>query len=183
MQKRMVVTAIATLSLTGLVMADSEIITLDGLASNDLQGEATNDTVDLGLNVGDIIESVDFDVIMTGVGFSWFEEATYSLWDGAVGGSLIADGSEGALSYSPGSQDSEFVDATATGTHDISDYVMTTGTLVVELHEWNFDDNPGGPDAFYEDGSSLAINYIAVPGPASLALLGLAGLLGHRRRR
>ena len=62
-------------------------------------------------------------------------------------------------------------------------WTMTTGTLDIELHEWNFDDYPGEPDAFYGAGSSLTIHYIPIPAPGALAMLSLTGLVGRRHRR
>jgi MYXO-CTERM domain-containing protein len=154
-------------------------INIAGLSSNGFQnGTDGNVTIATGLS-GITILSISYNINASGVGVSWFEEMTYSLWDGEVGGALIADGSNGALSYAPGSQTSFFVNASAAGTHDIAD-TASAGEIIIELHEWSFDDVVG-PDAFYNDGSTLTINYF-IPAPAGLAVLGLFGLVRRRRR-
>ena len=178
MKKAFTLTAAAAFGIAGSAMAGgSMVIDLGGLTSNGFQnGTDGNITIATGLS-GVTITSVDYNINASGNGVSWFEEMTYSLWDGAVGGTLLADGSTGALSYAPGAQTSFFVNSTAVGNHDIAD-VATTG-LVIELHEWSFDDVVG-PDATYNAGSTLTINY--VPAPAGLAVLGLFGLARRRRR-
>ena len=63
----------------------------------------------------------------------------------------------------------------------IPDVVLADGILNLEFYE-SFVDNPGAPDAIWNSGT-LRIQYNAVPAPAALAPLGLAGLAGTRRRR
>lgn len=55
------------------------------------------------------------------------------------------------------------------------------GTLVVYFYE-SFDDSNGEIDAHWLSGSSVTVRYDPIPAPGALALLGLAGLAGRRRR-
>ena len=179
MKKTLTLSAAAAFGIAGSTMARGLDIDISGLTSNGFQNANDgNATIAVGLGVGFFITEIGYDINATGVGVSWFEEMTYSLWDGPVGGTLIADGSSGALSYAPGAQTSFFVNTTASGVHDIVDYMMTTDTLTIELHEWSFDDVVG-PDAIYNEGSVLTI---PIPAPAGLAAIGVLGLVRRRLR-
>jgi len=180
MKKAFALSAAAAFGIAGAAMGQSLVIDISGLTSNEFQNEGVgpNVTIDTGLS-GVTVTSIDYNINATGNGVSWFEEMTYSLWDGAVGGGLVADGSTGALSYAPGAQTSFFVNSSAAGTHDIAD-TASAGNVILELHEWSFNDVIPGADATYNAGSTLTINY--VPAPAGLAVLGLFGLARRRRR-
>lgn len=56
----------------------------------------------------------------------------------------------------------------------------TSGALLAGTYTINITDNVGGDGATI---SGWSINYSPVPGPGAMALMGLAGLVGARRRR
>lgn len=175
---------VAVLAIGGAAVADDGpqqvIIDLSGATSWDFQGSGLNDIFLVGFNVGDILHSVKWDVNVTMEAPSWAEEVAVSMTDD--GGYDVLDASGGTEGvYFPGNQSSDPFGSG--GTFDLGNHVMTTDTLTIELHEWNFDDYPGAPDAHYGTGSNLRINYTAIPAPGVLALIGLAGLAAGRRRR
>ena len=62
-------------------------------------------------------------------------------------------------------------------------FLDADGVLRIELFE-SFDDDfgTGAIDAIYGNGSQVQVQYV-IPAPGALALLGVAGLAGARRRR
>jgi hypothetical protein len=180
MNKTCILTAAAVFGIAGAAMAfDTVVVDLSGLNSNGFQGDPTNEIIELaGFNVGDIITDIEYTINLTPVSPSWSVESVYSLTDG---GNFVLDNSSGAFVFDGSANNSD--PYSGAGVHDIDDYVMTTDTLTIELHEWDFDDIAGGADATYGEGSFLTINYTAVPAPGALALLGIGGLAGLGRRR
>lgn len=181
MNKTCIMTAAAVFGIAGAAVAfDTVVVDISGLDSNELQGDALNVIIDVvGFNVGDIITDIEYTIVdLTPIGASWSVESVYSLTDG---GNFVLDNSGGAFTYDGTANNSD--PYTGAGVHDIDDYVMTTDTLTIELHEWDFNDNAGSADATYGEGSFLTINYTAVPAPGALALLGIGGLAGLGRRR
>ena len=175
---------VAALAIGGAAVADDgpQTVTIDlsGLTSYDLQGAGINDIIVQGFNVGDILHSVKWDVSLTFESPSWAEEVSVSMTD--AGGYDVLDASGGTEGvYFPGVTNSDPI--AGSGKFQLGDHVMSTTTLTIELHEWNFDDFPGAPDAHYGTGSELRINYTKIPAPGALALIGLAGLAAGRRRR
>ncbi len=170
---------VAALAIGGAAVADDgpQTVTIDlsGLTSYDLQGAPINDIIIQGFQVGDILHSVKWDVNLTFVVPSWAEEVAVSMTD--AGGYDVLN----TAIYFPGVQSSDPI--AGGGVFDLGNHVMTTTTLTIELHEWNFDDWPGAADALYGTGSNLRINYTKIPAPGALALIGLAGLAAGRRRR
>lgn len=170
---------VAALAICGAAMADDGpqtiVIDISVFNSWDLQGDANNDVINIGFNVGDILHSVKWDVSLTFAAPSWAEEVAVSMTD--AGAYDVLD----TAIYFPGVQTSNPI--SGGGTFALGDHVMTTNSLAIELHEWNFDDFPNAIDAFYQEGSNLRINYTPIPAPGALALVGLAGLAAGRRRR
>ncbi len=170
---------VAVLAIGGAAVANdgpsTVIIDLSGLDSMDFQGDPDNVVLIQGFQVGDILHSVKWDVSLTFEAPSWAEEVSVSMTDDTAYDVLNTG------IFFPGVQSD--LPIAGGGVFDLGDHVMTTTSLAIELHEWNFDDWANAPDAFYGEGSELRINYTAIPAPGALALIGLAGLAAGRRRR
>ena len=54
------------------------------------------------------------------------------------------------------------------------------GVMEIEFYETGFDDNADAIDAYFESGSRITLIF---PAPGGLAVLGIGGLIGIRRRR
>lgn len=144
-------------------------IDISGLTSNDFQGDPDNVVLNVFIGAGAMISSVGWNVNLTSVGISWADEAAITFAD--------------AFTVNPGAGDAFTVsNMNYQGTANTSLVVGSDGMMRIELHEIGFDDNPDGPDAIYEAGSYLVVGNVW-PTPGGLAVFGVAGLYGCRRRR
>lgn len=155
-------------------------ITLDigGFTSNDFQGSAINDTLEVFFGTGFPIVAVEWDLNLTSVGSSWADEATIGI--------------EGQVFLIPGAGDSFTVtnaNYSSGGPVYLADLgvpdviVSPDGIVDIEFFETGFDDNPNGPDAIYEQGSMLTIYTSGWPTPGAVSTLAIAGLMCSKRRR
>ena len=154
-------------------------IDLTGFSSYGSLGDLLNSTVDLtDIPVGEAILTISWDnVVGDGAGGpSWGNEMAFAIFEG-----------ENYLGYinffpSEGSATAGGVWGPASGGLDLSanEIVNTGDGLSLEFFEL-YDDGPG-LNSTYTSGT-LTVTYGAIPAPGALALLGLAGLAGGRRRR
>ncbi len=167
--------------------ASAEIVTVDltNVNSWDGLGDADNDVLSLdlaaaiGLPSGSevVVDAIGWDVTIETIGGSWLSEARIAYDDSGDGTPEIfltpgfGDDFAGSDAYSSGGL---LVLADAA----IPDLVLADGVLTLEFYE-GFDDVADEIDAIW--GGELALN--VVPAPGALALLGLAGAAGTRRRR
>ena len=173
------VTAVAA----GLAMGDSVTLDLAGVNSNDSFGSPFNEFS--LLNLGDVtITGIRWDNVV-GNGddsaVSWGNEMTMAVVDaGDLSGVFISffpeEGSASAGGVWGPASSGGVIDLAAQGLA----FNTTSGSLLVEFFE-SYDDGADATDAHYESGT-VTIEY-SVPAPGALALLGLAGLAGRRRRR
>ncbi len=185
-KQTLTVAACATVTAVAAGRAMGETVTLDiaGVESWDGFGEAVNNAIVLS-NLGDVtIIGLGWDnVVGNGddSGVSWGNEM--NMFVGTAGGATGVNAgffpSEG--SGSPGgiwgpASSGGVIDLVAQG---LSFQTEAAG-LYFEFYE-SYDDGAGAIDAHYDSGT-ITIEY-AVPAPGALALLGLAGLAGRRRRR
>lgn len=174
------IAATAALAAASFAAADSFVINVDGIESWDSAGSPNNTVLSfdvasaIGLPAGsDVIwTDLGWDVTIAPQGGSWYSEA-------AVGFDA------GGLSLRPGAADSfagtdplpyagsvNFQDAFG------DDFVIAGGVLTLEFFE-SFDDAAGAIDALWTGSLTLTV----IPAPGAMALLGVAGLAGSRRRR
>lgn len=166
MKKTIALAAVAALA--GTAVAQSITIDVSGVNSWGFSGDAQNEFIDVFLGAGASITSIAWDVNLTTVAPSWLDENTMT-FNGAQSINVAAgDAFTGTNVNYAGSTGSAIV-------------LDGTGMLSIEVHEVGFDDIVGGVDSFYEQGSSITINY--VPAPGALAVLGMGGLVAGRRRR
>lgn len=144
-------------------------VDISGLSSNDFQGDPDNVVLSIFYGVGASITSVGWDVNLTTIGISWADEATFTF--------------NNQVSVNPAAGDAFTVsNQNYAGSMNSTFFVDDDGFVNIELHEIGFDDNPDGPDAFYEAGSFIIIGN-RLPSPGGIAVFGLAGVIGARRRR
>jgi hypothetical protein len=142
------------------------------------QGNANNTVLTVELAANAHVTGIGWDMILTTFLGSWASEAT------------IAFGStdEDFLFLAPGSGvNTGVINApyTSGGILDLVDleldfFVGADGVLRLEFFE-SFVDSQTEPDARWQAGSTIAVQW--VPAPGAIALLGVAGLVGSRRRR
>ncbi len=161
---------IAILAAAGLASAAAADVTVDiaGVTSNNAQGDGGN--VVLTVNVGAAnaeITSIDFEGFYVPNSPSWTSEPQ---WSFQGGGHLWGMSNHGGVDDS-----NPLAYAGSEATSFFSD---GNGDVTIEFWENFVDFN--GPDGTYERGS---ITLKVIPAPASLALLGLGGLVATRRRR
>ena len=184
MKNTLIVTGVASIGLVAAIAtADSITLDLAGVNSNDNFGSPNNDMSLIAL--GDVtITGIGWDnVVGNGddTGVTWGNEMTMAVVDsGDLNGVFIsffpAEGSATAGGVWGPASSGGIIDLASQGLA----FNTTSGSLLVEFFE-SYNDADGATDAHYESGT-VTIEY-SVPAPGALALLGLAGLAGGRRRR
>ena len=183
--RTLTVASVATVTAVAAGLAMGESITLDlaGVNSNDNFGSPNNESS--LVNLGDVtITGIGWDnVVGNGddTGVSWGNEMTMAVVDsGDLNGVFISffpeDGGATAGGVWGPASSGGIIDLASQGLA----FNTSSGGLLIEFFE-SYNDVDGATDAHYESGT-VTIEY-AVPAPGALALLGLAGLAGRRRRR
>lgn len=171
-------------------MGAQRTVDISGISTWDVLGSPNNTVllVDLAALFGKPAGST---VTMNGIGWhtnqstvgsSWLSEMAMYFDDNIAPDGLGLFLRPGASQATPG-----------TGTFDsngviklegagIAPIVLPNGILRIEFYE-SFDDVANAIDGNFLSGSFLTIQTTNVPAPGALALLGLAGLVGIRRRR
>ena len=173
----------ALLAAAGFATAETVTIDLAGIASNNGYGDAGNTVLNFDIGGGSQINSAYWTGVEGntegGAGASWGNEMRMAIGTddfGAIGMAFFPAEGSGSAGGPWGPAD---------GGHDFNDlgYTITTtdGNMSVEFYE-SYDDDASVADAFYTAGT-VVIDYTVVPAPGALALLGLAGFAGRRRRR
>ena len=191
MKKMLATMAVASLATAGTVYADgayNHIIDLAGVTHNDGFGNPINTIINLDLaalaGVGSgnevSITGVYWEGNLSTIGASYADEANIAFLDSSLNfaGLNLAPG---AGLDDPAPNGVDLAGGLKLEEAQIPDVVLADGILNLEFYD-SFVDNPGAPDAIWNSGT-LRIQYNAIPAPAALALLGLAGLAGTRRRR
>ena len=151
---------------------------ISGYNSNDFQGSAINDTLEIFLGAGSEIGAISWDINLSTVGFSWASEATIGFEDQVFLTPGIGDDfTVSNANYSSNGP----IYLSDVGLPDIQ--LGADGILNIEFFESGFDDNPGAPDAIYGPGSTLGIYTSGWPTPGTASTLAFAGLIASRRRR
>ena len=174
--------ALAVLAVSGLAVAASAdilVVDISGWSAVGGYAAAGNSFANFNLGVGTTIDAASYNVNWTAPSPSWSGELVLSLndsiafvggfWDAApgVGGAPGSESGSGPFNGAPG--------GVAGGP-----FVLTTGDLYVEIYD-TFND--AGVDQIMGPGSTITIEYTRIPAPGALALLGVAGLVGIRRKR
>jgi hypothetical protein len=148
------------------------------IPSFDLEGTPGNFIADLAVGAG-TIHGVGWDTTQSAFSPSWLSEQTVSFANAGDAPGLYLtpspDAVSGTMSYSSGG----IVDLEGAA---IPDVVIGSGVLRLEFFE-TFEDFPGADDGAWLEGSTITLDFAAVPAPGAIALLGLGGLASIRRRR
>ncbi|MDG1838684.1 MAG: PEP-CTERM sorting domain-containing protein [Phycisphaerales bacterium] len=168
---------------TGMAFAGSATFDIAGVMSYDSPGEALNHMINFDVGAGSEVTGVAWDnVVGDGLGGpSWGNEMTMGMQD--EGTSYVS------LSFFPaeGSATAGGIWGPAAGgsSTNLTDngiaFTSVNGNASLEFYE-AYDDATGVVDAQYVSGT-ITVYWTEVPAPGALALLGLAGLAGTRRRR
>jgi uncharacterized protein (TIGR03382 family) len=189
MKKNIVLVTGATLAATtGFALAGTFTIDLTGVESHGNFGDAANEFIITDIGVGSEVVGLEWiDVVGTGGGGpSWGNEMNMYIEAGSVAtgsggsntgffpdeGSATAGGTWGPAS---GGSSTYLID-------NGNNFVSVDGDIRIEFYESYDDGNVLPHDSEYV-GGSVIITYTEIPAPGALALLGLAGIAGTRRRR
>lgn len=152
-------------------------IDLSGVDSWDVAGDSDNTFISQFLGANANVVGIGWDVNLATVGASWLSEPVMD-FEGAIFLTVgIGDDFAGTASYSSGG----ILDLTALTT-PLDFFVGADGLLDIEFFE-GYDDVADAIDATFGQGSSVQIQYVVVPAPGAVAMLGLGGLVAGRRRR
>lgn len=155
-------------------------VDISGISHWDLEGSLNNESLRIFVGQDARITSIGWDVTLTTFNGSWASEA-----------SIRFQGSQGDLDITPGSADGFSVsnmNYNSGGLIDITDaglpnlIVDTDGYITLSFYE-TFDDVEGEIDATWHEGSVITLGGCCIPSPGTLALLGVVGVVGSRRRR
>ena len=180
MKKIVSIAAVAALGVVGAASADTVDIDMTGFQVwGDFLDPQNSDAI-VNIGAGSTVTGIEFiDFSFESLGFSWQSEFILSVetgdamsyWDWQ-----LAPGTDGPGVFGPvtGAYDGA-IGAPAGG----GSFVTNDG--IIRIYAWEtWDDD--GLDSVVLSGT-LRVTYTAIPAPGALALLGVAGLVGTRRRR
>lgn len=133
------------------------IVNLGGFNSWDFAGDADNETLSIAIPIGAVITGVDWNIGISTVGISYYDEAYIRL-------NNLSDFSGTGLSFqiAPGESYSGTTVNNYLGSQS-TNISSLNGLIYVELYENIWDDNPNAIDTVYAAGSNLTITYNLVP--------------------
>lgn len=152
------------------------VFDVSGINSWDALGDLDNELHTLALPANAHIIGIGWDLSLIATSPSWLSEAAVMFGSAGLDFVNLRPGAGDNISGSSAYTSGGIIDLIGLGL-DFS--VDGTGTLEMEFHE-TFDDYTDGVDGTWDHGT-LTIQYVPAPGAA--ALLGVAGLIGTRRRR
>ncbi len=148
---------------------------LSGLSADSSSFFGSFPTLQHDFGVAGSVVMVDFDLTYTSFAPSWNSESIIFVdgsFDG-LGEFIVLDPSDYGALDAPGVF--SYDDSLATS-------IASDGVVSVTLVE-TFNDASVTPDSTYAQGSFVRVSFVPVPAPSAMALLGVAGLVGLRRRR
>lgn len=182
MKKTFALAAVAALGMTGAAIAsDTMYIDLTGWETYQGFGGPLNSELIVSLGAGTEIKNIEFvDIQIEVFNGSWASEFVVSVNDGLTfdnfWDSTIPGAPNSAVGYGPFSGGFN-----NPGLFGSGPFTMVNDDLWITVYE-TFNDAGDAIDARVLGGGIL-ITYNPIPAPGALALLGLAGLAGVRRRR
>ena len=175
----------AALGLAGTAVAGNVVnVDLAGLGSWGAEGDPGNDVILVDLGAGATVDSVEWTGISVfdptpGLDASWLSDVAIGFGSTSAA-NLVRINDDGAELGLPNDDGGGSAIGALDGFKALGFSVDGDGLLRIELYERNGFDEDSGYDNIYESGN-LAISYI--PAPGAFALVGLAGLVGSRRRK
>lgn len=169
-KKSLVAAAAALFAFSG---ANADIIDLSGSTSEGLFGEGSNTVVVVNLDAGSAtVAGFAWTLSFEAFSPSWGSEARIDVT--APDGTLFTFSGSGDAGW--GNSSGIFVDG---GDTTAFNGLAFSGDWTFRFYE-DFNDGATDPDGIYHEAFFLIK---PIPAPATLALLGAAGLIGRRRRR
>ncbi len=154
------------------------VIDLSGIESWDWFNDPDNYTAMYGLDPNTHIVGVGWDLTIQTSGPSWMSEVTIDISNSnGSGGVSLNPGWSAAYNGTASFDSGGIISIFGNG-----DFLLNPdGILRMQVYE-SLDDNDDAVDATFLAGSSLMVQYVVIPTPGTLSVLGL-GLLSIRRRR
>tara|TARA_R110002096_G_scaffold344921_2_gene537951 strand:+ start:219715 stop:220314 length:600 start_codon:yes stop_codon:yes gene_type:complete len=157
-------------------------VDLSGVETWDAYASALNSVMNINIGAGSHVVGIGWDVNQTSFGASWLSEMSVAFENSAQDtGVFLTTSGTGAPGTSESNSSGGILDLTILAT-PLDFFVDGDGLLRLEFFE-GFDDVTGAADGIFNSGSSVQVQYIAVPAPGALAMLGLGGIVAGRRRR
>lgn len=157
-------------------------VDLSGVETWDAYASAFNTVMNINIGAGSHVVGLGWDVNQTSFGASWLSEMTISYENTAQdAGVFLTPSGTGAPGTSESNSSGGILDLVGLAT-PLDFFVDADGLLRLEFFE-SFEDVTGAAEGIFNSGSSIQVQYIAVPAPGALAMLGLGGIVAGRRRR
>jgi len=189
--KTALIAAVASVGIASAAQADTMYIDLSGwevwggfTATPGSNGNSFLILSNFGGGAGTEIVNIEFtNLVFESLGYSWQSELTVSVndWDGFTYTSFWDSTVPGAA-QSPGMMGPVNAAFNNPGSYGSGPFTMAYNDLLITVYESFNDGGNGVQDSVILSGG-ITITYTPVPAPGALALLGLAGLVGTRRRR
>ena len=157
-------------------------VDLSGVETWDGYGSALNTVMNINIGAGSHVIGLGWDTNQTSIGASWLSEMTIAYENSAQdAGVFLTPSLTGAPGTSEANSSGGILDLVGLAT-PLDFFVDGDGLLRLEFFE-GFDDVLGAADGVFNSGSSIQVQYVPVPAPGALAMLGLGGIVAGRRRR
>ena len=182
--KSALVAAVASVGIATTTQAATLFVDLSSFNTWGGYPNAANSTTVVNIGAGSTITNISWtNIVVNSLGNSWSSEFAIGVGDGTTYGPTYWESDLPGSPNTPGmfgpvnaAFDNPGLYASTEG------FSTATGNLFIYSYELFDDGGSGVQDADVVSGG-ITIEYTPVPAPGALALFGMAGMLGSRRRR